>query len=422
MRSAIVLALACFVAAGCAGDDDGDTGGNEAGDETSSTGGTNPTGGSGGDTMTPADTSGGSDGIEPDSSGGTTEGPGEPTLCWQVDSLATITGEPTGSAVFDADGDGAQELWVWIVSTDLSGTELYSITPDTEEVFDITGAFITLSDFDGDGQFDVLAQDSPGVFSIYLGTGDGFAPDPIMVDYPGGELVGAFDLDGDGSADLLTRSSQVSLDTALGDGAGVFSADASLGVPAQERMDATPAQAGDGWFALRSQPAPGMEACNENRIDTVQYAGGGLTISNNGPMGSWEVPIAQVDVSGEGVPDVFVAECDGIADITTLRLLTDDGDGISESGVVDNVQWAVPADVDGDGVIDVVWGDETDMLVRLDVTTPEGTESTGVDASTVEHNAVLAGDLDGQGAQEILRAVASGGETLFEHIYTVDCE
>ena len=403
----------------CAGDDEGDSGGNEAGDDTSSTG---TTGGSDGvDTVAPMDTSGGSDEVEPDSSSDTTEGPGDPTLCWQVDPLATVSGEPTGAAVFDADGDGAQELWVWIVSTDLSSTELIAITPDAEEAFDITGVFVTLADFDGDGEHDVLAQDSPGVYSIYLGTGDGFAVDPIMVQYPGGELVGAFELDGDGNADMLLRTSQVALESALGDGAGVFAADASVGVPAQERMDATPAPGGDGWFALRSQPAPGMDECNENRIDTVQYAGGDLMISNNGPMGSWEVPIAQADVSGEGVPDVFVAECDGIVDVTTLRLLTDDGESISESGVVDNVQWAVPADVDGDGTVDVVWGDEADMLVRLDVTTPEGTESTGVDASTVEHNAVLAADLDGQGGQEILRAVPNGGETLYERIYTVDC-
>ena len=418
MRPAIVLASTLLVLTACTGDDDGDSGGNEAGEDTSATSTTN---GDGVDTMAPMDTSGGSDEVEPDSSGDTTEGPGEPTLCWQADDLTTVSGEPTGAAVFDADGDGAQELWVWIASTDLSSTELISVTPDTEEAYDVTGLFVTLADFDGDGEHDVLAQDSPGMFSIYLGTGDGFAADAIVVQYPGGELVGAFELDGDGNADLLLRSSQVALESALGDGTGVFTADASLGVPAQERMDATPAPGADGWFALRSQPSPGMDQCNENRIDTVQYSGGDMMISNNGPMGSWDVPLALADVSGEGVPDVFVPECDGIADITTLRLLTDDGESITDSSVVDNVQWAVPADVDGDGTLDVVWGDEADMLVRLDVTTSEGTESTGIAASTVEHNAVLAGELDGQGGQEILRAVPNGGETLYERIYTVDC-
>lgn len=422
MRVALILGLALAVA--CSGDD-GDDGANgpDAGDGGGGTMTGTTMGGDDGGTS-PVDTGTTAADGEPDSTGDETATPGDPTLCWETQVLGTVAGEIAGTAVHDWDSDGSEELWVWTLAVDLSSTELTRFGADDDETYTVPGALLTLSDFDGDGTADALMLDAPTEWSIYLGTGSGFDTMAIDVDAPPSTIVGAFDLDGDGSADLLQAINDNTLGAATAMGSGVFTSTSTLGVPSFARMDTVAAAAPD-QFAVRSQPSPGDDGCNDNRIDTMAFVGGELTTSATGPMGMWEEPLAVVDVSGEGSPDVFVVACDTIPSVTNLRLLTDDGRGaIAESTVIDNVQWATPADVDGDGTVDVVWGDdvEGDMLVRLDVTTPEGTESTGIGAGTVEHNAVRVGDLDGAGGQEILRATANGGDTQYERIFVVDCE
>ncbi len=401
--------------AGDDGDDGADTpGGEETADGTAGTGMTDAAA-----TMSMDETAT----VGLDSTGVDTDGPAAPTLCWTVDELGAVPGEPTGMATFDSDGDGSGELWVWTVTVNLSSTELVRFGPDGDDVQSLPGAFITLADFDGDGSADALMEDTPGVRSIYLGDGVGFDTMPIVVEAPGGALVGVLDLDGDGSADFLQALSENSLGSSLWTGAGIFAADAMLGVPAQASMTAYPAADTSGAFALVSQPSPGDKGCNVNRVDTHAYVGAMLTTSATGPMDMWDAPVSVVDVSGEGSPDVFVAACDTNPSVTNLRLLTDAGDGsIVESTVIDGAQWAVPADVDGDGVVDLVYGDETDMLVRLDFSDPDSTESTGVEAGTVQNNAVRVADLDGEGRQEILRASNIDGETRFDRIAVVDCE
>lgn len=423
MRLALVSGLASLlVCTACSGDDSSDSGGDGPGSGDSST--ADPTSAGSSDEAATPPTGEGSTASEPDSSGADTEGPGEPTLCWTVEELGVLAEPPGGMAVYDSDGDGSQELWAWSISVDLSSTELTRLALGSEEVSSLSGAFVALADFDGDDNLDALMQDSPGAWSIYFGTGADFGGTATTVDAPDGPIAGAFDLDGDGSADLVQGLSSNSLGASLWMGSGVFTTETTLGVPAQTSMDAFPAPASTNLFALRSQPAPGNRGCNDNRIDTISFAGGALTSSATGPMAQWEPPVAVIDVSGEGSPDVFVVACDGIPSLTSLRLLTDVGDGsLVESTVVDNVQWATVADVDGDGTVDVVWGDEVegDMLVRLDVTTPEGAESTGVAAGTVEHNAVRVADLDGDGDQEILRATEIDGEVHIDRIAAVDC-
>jgi len=425
MRRWFVLGLGLMNA--CSGDDSSTSGAASGGD--SGTTGAVATGGDddgdGANTMATDGTVDESDADTGVGSGEETEGPGDPTLCWQVDELGEVAGESEGRRMYDADGDGSQELWVWEIAVDLASTDLHRLSVDGQEVDTLAGAFVALSDVDGDGTHDAIMQDEPGVFALYLGERSGFAEDPMPVTYPGGEIVGAFDLDGDGNGDLLLRGSDVALVAALGDGTGAFVSASSLGVPSQTTMDATPMWGDPSWFALRSRPSPDNKACNENRIDLVRFDGGELASSATGPMDSWEVPVGVVDVSGEGNPDVFVVACDTIPSITNLRLLTDDGSGgVVDSVVVSNAQWAVAADVDDDGAVDVVWGDEVEgeMLVRLDATTPDGTESTDVGAATVEHNAVLAGEMDGRGAQEVIRGVVAGDNTRYERVYTVPCD
>ncbi|MBL4685638.1 MAG: VCBS repeat-containing protein [Nannocystaceae bacterium] len=424
MRPALVSGLASLlVCTACSGDDSGDSGGDGPGSGDSST--ADPTSVGSGDEAATPQTSEGSTASEPDSSGADTEGPGEPTLCWTVEALGVLAEPPGGMAVYDSDGDGSEELWAWSVSVDLSSTELTRLALGPEEVVTLPGAFVALADFDGDDNLDALMEDSPGAWSIYFGTGLDFGGAATTVDAPEGRIVGVFDLNGDGSADLVQGLTSNSLGGSLWMGSGVFATGTTLGVPAQTSMDAFPVSGSTDLFALRSQPAPGNRGCNDNRIDTLSFVGAALATSATGPMAQWEPPLAVIDVTGEGSPDVFVVACDGIPSVTNLRLLTDVGEGtLVESTVVDNVQWATVADVDGDGSLDVVWGDEVEgeMLVRLDVTTPEGTESTGVAAGTVEHNAVRVADLDGDGDQEILRAIEIDGEIHIDRIAVVDCD
>lgn len=356
--------------------------------------------------------------------GDETAGPGDPTLCWEVTEVGIVSGMPTGAAVYDLDDNGTDTLVVWQTATDLSTTDVHFIDLDVQSTVTLAGAFEALADFDGDGNLDALMLDSPGMFTIYPGQGDGFDSDGTTVDFPGGDVAGAQDLDGDDNADLLLRDSEVSLLVALNQGSAVFTADATLGVPSQVRMDTHAAASDSSRFAVRSQPGPGDSGCNDNRFDTVVYDAGDLTIVSGSAVGSWDSPIAVVDVSGEGNPDVFAVACDTIPSVTDLDLLTDDDSGtLVRTSVVDGVQWAAVADVDGDGTLDAVWGDEVDgeMLVRLDLAGAALTESTGVSAATVEHNAVYSADLDDAGGQEILRAVLQGADVRYDRIAAVDC-
>lgn len=169
---------------------------------------------------------------------------------------------------------------------------------------------ITVRDFDRDGDNDVIAGSSGGA-TLWRNAGGLTFGSPIGIDLgAAGNSLAVADLDGDGAEDLIAASSysaNPTISTALGDGAGGFAPATTVGT---ELVDVS----------------------------------GGMTIG-------------AADLTGDGAPDVF-GGVDGAPDLFVLR-----GDG---AGGFDNTATfeggtrttrATAADVDGDGLNDVVTDD-----------------------------------------------------------------
>ena len=65
---------------------------------------------------------------------------------------------------------------------------------------------LAFGDFNGDGRCDLLVQDRPDSLSVYLSTGEAFAPEPAMILSQQDILAfGIADVNGDGRSDVVAQ-------------------------------------------------------------------------------------------------------------------------------------------------------------------------------------------------------------------------
>ncbi|WP_347108221.1 S8 family serine peptidase [Paenarthrobacter sp. S56] len=215
---------------------------------------------------------------------------------------------------------------------------------------------IKVTDFNGDGNADVLARDTNGVLWLYPGNGSGGWLPAKQVGSGWNVMTAieaAGDFNGDGKADVIARDTNGILWLYPGNGAGGW-------LPAK--------QIGSGWNVMTAIDAPG-DFDGDGKADVIARDGNGvLWLYPGNGAGGW-LPAKQIgsgwnvmsaidgpgDFDGDGNADVLARNSSG-----ALILYPGNGSGgwlpAKQIGWGWDVMTAIegPGDFDGDGQVDVL--------------------------------------------------------------------
>eukprot|EP00900_Chrysochromulina_parva_P004319 jgi/Chrpa1/13889/Chrysochromulina_OHIO_Genome00024570-RA len=267
---------------------------------------------------------------------------------------------------------------------------------------------IAAADVDGDGDLDVLLGNNGGPSQVLLNAGDSTFPTSITL--PGGSAftysIAAADVDGDGDLDVL-----------LG----------NAGTPSRVLLNAG---GGDSWTSLA---LPGGSICTEMCVSSSDgvcddlLSGGdwwcdlGTDCTDCGPRSFDTRSIAAADVDGDGDLDVLLGNQG-----TPSRVLLNAGDGtwpttsIALPGGGAQTNSIAAADVDGDGDLDVLLGNSNSPS-RVLLNAGNGTFPTSIAlpgrlaSSAFENsytNSIAAADVDGDGDLDVLLGNGGGSRVL----------
>jgi hypothetical protein len=289
-------------------------------------------------------------------------GNGNGTFGAPIDSV-TISGAGPGQlAAGDFNGDGKLDL-LTAVST-ASGAQLAVLPGNGDGTFQAPvlsapvaslGQF-AIADFNGDGKPDVAAISKAGIY-VFLGIGDGGFQAPTVFGTPG-VAIAVGDLNRDGKPDLVTVASGV-LSVFLGNGDGTFTAGPVYDVPSWPDFVVVRDVNGDGQPDVITavtliQVSP--EATLSTNLVSVMFGNGDGTLGSPAyyPVGFYPGQAIVADMNGDGLPDLLaMSEGDD-----NIALLLNNGDGTFQNGVAYGVQstlYAIAAgDLNGDGKLDFV--------------------------------------------------------------------
>jgi hypothetical protein len=274
------------------------------------------------------------------------------------DSLPETEGSGRHAALLDLEGDGDADVVVVDGEADDPASSRIEILVNNGGAFeeegedrlsggaslDAQGA--AAIDVDGDGDIDLFLAGSAGPSRLYLNDGAGYfnlAPPlslPSLADAQGG-IPAAGDLDGDGAPDIYLASSTKDR-VLVNDGAGAFE-------------DGT--EFWNGTTPRTSAQALILDLDLDGHADVVAAGpGGGTRIYHNdgdGRLfdysskmlpnpGAASASAAAADLSGDGVPDLFVSRGGMMLPALLLNMpagagLDGDGDGVPDE--VDNCPW-----------------------------------------------------------------------------------
>lgn len=281
-----------------------------------------------------------------------------------------------------------------------NGGFLIGLTQDLGAGASPTG--VATGDWNNDGNPDVAVsnQDNETV-SIFLGQGDGSVLSSQVLSTPGsgGGRIVPFDFDGDGHLDLLATHSGLIL---RGEGGGTFQQSGSTPgtCPYSEVIDV------DG----------------DDRLDIICASGSADDIvvfllgenESFTPVNTPDTEIRQLSagfLNGDDIIDLVIVTPDW-----SVRALIGNGDGtFSLVGVLaEGANYntlAIPRDVSGDGLSDVVAGDFIDDTISLIRGHGNGLLQSPAEVVVAGPSAdgIFTGDLNGDGAADIVHAAQQAG-------------
>lgn len=315
------------------------------------------------------------------------------------------SGDITGHVSCDANGNGQEDPGEAIVETtvflDLDGDR----KRDPDEPF-------TVTDQAGNYRFDDV-ESGTSVVVVEVPPECNTIPQQVAVSrtaIPVGDLaraIEAADVDGDGDLDLVIASDLGNSLTVLENSSGSFVFDRSIGL--SERPQAVSA-----WQPSESGQQPTIAVAG---VGTASSGGAIFEVQGGNvrkvPGGNGPIDVVVDDFNGDGLADIVSASFRS----SDLTLLLGGSTDTSVIGSARNLRAVASGDVNGDGARDVILagsGFAADASAGLQVLLGNGTGQFPATASAeTEKNlvSVLAADLDGDGTDEIL-ALSSSGRLL----------
>jgi hypothetical protein len=279
---------------------------------------------------------------------------------------------------------------------------------------------VAVGDFNEDGKLDLAVANSNllsqqvSSLGVFLGNGDGTLQP--MVSYQVGQTPRAVvvgDFNGDGHLDLAVANQDGFVSVLLGDGHGNFQNAVNFAAGPSPLALAAGDFNGDGHLDLAvanfvEKAAPGQV--------TVLIGNGDGTFNPPVQFAAGVVPqaIAVGDVNGDGHPDLIVAN-DGYGNIPgKVGVLLGQGDrtfgAMKEYGAGVNPFAIAVGDFNGDGNLDVVVTDETQLRVEVLLNNGKGGFNAAVAYATGQNPfSVAAGDVNGDGALDLVVANMADG-------------
>lgn len=363
--------------------------------------------------------------------------------CWRLDVLFEA---PLASAVFiaDQDDDGVDEIWLQAINgrNPDESSPIFGLDRTGEVVAEqpFSGVLRGLGDINGDGFLDlnVLGLGGGPPVSGYLQASGPLSFDaalvPLQIPFDFFRTDGFFDRTQDGVADALRLVEPGSLEFLLGDGMAGFEVTESIPFADAPGIRVFPVAGTPDQVVVHTAAVIGggqPDDCQSQDYSVIEIGPGG-TLSL---LGQSATDLSLGQFYRAGVPeagsaaDVFVGTCSPGATTYDVRRLTAsaESDSLVETPLVTGKAWAGVFDYDGDGVLDVAYSDEAGGEISVQGQGLDGevvTIATGIDGGPVPQNRVQAGDLDGDGREELLLAggeVGSGAYT-YELLYLAPCE
>jgi len=276
---------------------------------------------------------------------------------------------------------------------------------------------LALGDLDGDGDLDILLGNQ-GLNGLYMNDGTGRYSDsssllPADSDFTTAVALG--DIDGDGDLDALIGNFWGQANRLyLNDGTGAFS-DASFLLPPFADSTAAIALAdvdGDGDLDAFIGNGNGQE----NRL--YLNDGGGNFVGPLALLPAHSDPTCAVafgDVDGDGDPDILIGNCFSFGGPVQNRLYRNNGNGsftdatASLPAIADLTLAVAFGDVDGDGDLDAIIGnggingaDPRNLLYVNDGTGTFSDALVGFPADFADTRAIALADVDGDGDLDVL--------------------
>lgn len=292
-------------------------------------------------------------------------GSGDGTFRWEERVLSPLIGPAFGTywnkpwVAGHLDDDGRVDL-LWHIGLTLHASLGAGDGTFGEPTLFGSGSFLDGTDWNGDGLLDVaLYDEGAGTLRLLFSEGEGSFETKALPLQRRPQQIAFADVDGDGIDDLLVST---------GDGLRIFPGEPSGGFVEEPLEPALPAF--DRFIAGRFS--------GEQRADLLIIGGGGLWLSATPRVGG--LPgFEALPTSGAGGP---------AGERTTLEVM---------------------ADVDGDGILDLITVSDKGSLWILEGGPTSGQQPISLQLEGKAH-ALHGADLDGDGAAEIIVATGALGE------------
>jgi hypothetical protein len=344
-----------------------------------------------------------------------------------------VSPQPAASTLADLDGDGRPDLVVAVGGT-TSGAGALNVakglgngmfSPFTSISLG-TGTpnpqGVTAGDLNGDGRLDLVsANSSTNMVSVLLDNGaGGYNPPSNWSTGSSPRAVVVADFDGDGKQDLaVANNTSSSVSVLYGNGDGTFSVTQSFNVGNSPQSLVA--------LDLNADGLPDIATANTggSSVSALRNKGGrtstSFVVASTSLLGYSPRAIATGDFNGDNKPDIVVVG--NPSSVGAVSVLPGVGDGTLGAASTTTANISTPEfkdprgvvveDFDGDGILDVLVGNNADASVIRMKGLGTGKFSIGTTTGMGTGLVALVGaDLDGDGYQDLVGTITADNRVV----------